>query len=261
MMAMTLYHGEPNGPSLTVLAALFETGCEADLKFMDLTKAERHGAGVPRGVEVDMSIEGEGPVLVADGAPIADSVFIACFLNDSAKGSPIAPTAPFARWEMMTWCRQVIERTAPAAAYLGVKASLANSLAAMDDKAFDAMIAPIKSEDLKARWAAARAGAFAEEKLEDSRAKIIAALDRIEAKLEHGEDWLLGAFSIADLETYAWISGMQDIVPEAFENKPRAAAWLQRMTSRPSVARARALSKTGKPQKAWAPGPEINRWG
>ena len=29
-MSLTLYHGEPNGPSLTVLAALFESGAEAD---------------------------------------------------------------------------------------------------------------------------------------------------------------------------------------------------------------------------------------
>ena len=30
-MSLTLYHGEPNGPSLTVLAALFESGAEAEL--------------------------------------------------------------------------------------------------------------------------------------------------------------------------------------------------------------------------------------
>ena len=260
-MAMTLYHGGPNGPSLTVLAALFETGADADLKAIDLTKAERHGAGVPRSVEVDMSIEGEGPVLVADGVAMADSVFIARFLNDVAKGSPIAPTAPYARWEMMTWCRQIIERTAPAAAYLGVEASLAGDLAGMDGKAFDAMVAQIQSEDLKARWTAARAGNFDDDKLEDSRAKIKAVLDKIEAKLAHGEDWLLGEFSIADLETYAWVAGMRDVVPEAFADKPRAAAWLQRMKARPSVARALGLAKSPAPEKVWAPGPEINRWG
>ncbi len=260
-MAMTLYHGEPNGPSLTVLAALFETGQDATLKSIDLAKGERHSADTPRNLEVDMSIEGEGPVLVADGEPMADSVFIACFLNDSAKNSPIAPTDPFARWEMMTWCRQTIERTAPAAAYLGVKASLTGPLAAMDDGVFDAMIAPIKSDDLKTRWSEIRAGAFDDDKLEDSRAKIIGAVEKIEAQLGHGKDWLLGGFSVADLETYAWVSGMRDIVPEAFEGKPLSAAWLTRVEKRPSVARALGLAKTAAPQKVWAPGPEINRWG
>lgn len=261
MMALTLYHGEPNGPSLTVLAALFETGHDAELRAIDLAKGERHVSALPHNVEVDMSIEGEGPVLVADGEAMADSVFIACFLNDTAKGSPIAPAEPYARWQMMTWCRQTIERTAPAAAYLGSKNSLQDKLAAMDDAAFNAMIAPIKSEDLKARWTAARDGAFEEDKLEDSRAKIQAALNNIELQLSHGEDWLLGAFSIADLETYAWIAGMREVAPEAFEGKPFAAVWLGRMQARPSVARALGLARTPSPQKVWAPGPEINRWG
>lgn len=260
-MAMTLYHGEPNGPSLTVLAALFETGHEAELKAIDLTKGERHGSDVPRNVEVNMSIEGEGPVLVADDEPMADSVFVARYLNDAADHSPIVPTDPYARWEMMTWCRQIIERTAPAASYLGVKAALADKLAGMDEDDFNTMIAPIRSEDLKARWIAVRTGDFEDDKLDDSHAKIKAALEKIESQLEDGRDWLFGAFSIADLETYAWISGMRDIAPEGFANKPLSTAWLGRVKERPSVARALGLAKSAAPQSVWAPGPEINRWG
>ena len=41
-MSMTVYHGEPNGPSLTVLAALFETGLDAALVHIDLAKGQRH---------------------------------------------------------------------------------------------------------------------------------------------------------------------------------------------------------------------------
>ena len=41
-MSLTLYHGEPNGPSLTVLAALFESGAEAELVAVDLAAGERH---------------------------------------------------------------------------------------------------------------------------------------------------------------------------------------------------------------------------
>ncbi|MEZ5893331.1 MAG: glutathione S-transferase family protein [Parvularculaceae bacterium] len=260
-MAMTLYHGEPNGPSFTVLAALFETGHAAELRAIDLAAGERHAPSTPRSVEVDMSIEGEGPVLVAEGEAMADSVFIARYLNDTAKGSPITPTDPYKRWEMMTWCRQIIERVAPAAAYLGAKNCLAAKLSALDDKAFAALTAPIVSEDLKARWTDIRKGAFADDKIEDSKTKIAAATDKLEKQLSGGSDWLLGAFSIADLETYAWLSGMRDVCPEAFRDKPLTAKWFERMEKRPSVAKALGLSKSGAPRKAWAPGPEINRWG
>ena len=41
-MRMTLYHGEPNGPSLTVLATLFAKQVPAELVRIDLTRGERH---------------------------------------------------------------------------------------------------------------------------------------------------------------------------------------------------------------------------
>ena len=240
---------------------MFETGRTAELVAVDLTEGERHGATVPHSIEVDMSIEGEGPVLVADGQPMSDSVFIACFLNDSADGSPIAPADPYARWEMMTWCRQIIERTAPAAAYLGTKAHLSAKLAALDDRAFEKISAAIQSEDLKARWTDVRAGRFDDDKLEDSRTKIGAAADKIEKQLVDGRQWLLGAFSIADLETYAWLAGMRDVVPDAFAGKPKTNAWFDRVKARASVTFALSFAKSSSPQNVWAPGPEINRWG
>jgi len=260
-MAMTLYHGEPNGPSLTVLTALFETGHAADLKYIDLTKGERHGAGIPHAMEVDMSIEGEGPVLEVDGDAMADSVFLACYLNDTAAGSPIAPADPYKRWEMMTWCRQIIERIAPAAAYLGYKATLAEKLAAMDDTAFDALLANIASEDLKMRWSDIRNGAFEDDKIDDSKTKIAGIIDKVDEQLRDGRQWLLGDFSVADLETYAWLSGMRSVLPSAFDDKSRAEEWLARVQARPSVTKALGLAKTQAPHKSWAPGPEINRWG
>ena len=47
-MSMTLYHGEPNGPSFTVLAALFEKGCRPTLVPIDLARGERHALACAR---------------------------------------------------------------------------------------------------------------------------------------------------------------------------------------------------------------------
>ena len=121
-MSITVYHGEPNGPSFTVLAALFETGIDAALVHIDLAKGGRHSLACAQQPEVAMSVEGEGPVVVVDGEGMTDSVFIACYFDDLGKSNSLRPSDPFARWEMMTWCRQLIERTAPAAAYLGISA-------------------------------------------------------------------------------------------------------------------------------------------
>ena len=199
-----------------------------------------------------MSVEGEGPVLVVDGEAMADSVFVACYLDDVGAGPRLRPADAYERWEMMTWCRQMIERTAPAAAYLGCWAHPPHPEAKM--------LAGIGSADLRGRWDDVAARRFADDKLADSRTKIAQAVDRIETRLD-GRQWLMGEFSIADLESYAWLAGMTKIVPEAFAGRRRTAAWLDRVRARPAVARALALAKAADPASSWAPGPEINRWG
>jgi GST-like protein len=251
-MNMTLYHGEPNGPSLTVLAALFEARLDARLIRMDLASGARHTLPWSRQPELAMSVEGEGPVLVVDDEAMTDSVFIACYLDDLGAGSALRPSDPYVRWQTMAWCRQTIERTAPAAAYLGCHAH--------PPQADPAALAAIQSEDLRARWQLAVAREFAADKLADSRAKIGAAVERLESRLQQ-RDWIMGAFSLADLESYAWLAGMATLVPAAFADRPRSARWLQRVRARPSVAQALALASVANPEQSWAPGPEINRWG
>jgi len=68
-------------------------------------------------------------------------------------------------------------------------------------------------------------------------------------------------FSIADIETYAWLAGMVRLVPAAFAAKPRTTAWLARVRTSPAVAQALSLARTGDPAASWSVGPEINRWG
>jgi glutathione S-transferase len=148
---------------------------------------------------------------------------------------------------------------APAAAFLGNRAHLTPRLQAMADGDFEALVGRIGSADLAARWREERTGNYPEAQLEDSRVKIRQAVEKLEARLEG--DWILGAFTIADLETYAWLAGMVMLVPEAFADAPKTAAWLARAKARPSVRRALALARSNDPLHAWAPGPEINRWG
>jgi glutathione S-transferase len=256
-MSLTLYHGEPNGPSLTVLAALYESGRDADLVAIDLAAGERHSKA-PQARLVEMSIEGEGPVLVADSEPMADSVFLAQYLDERGNGS-LQPEDAYAQWEMEMWCRFMIERVAPAAALLGNRVHLTPKLQAMDNGDFETLVGRIGSADLAARWRKERAGDYPEAQLEDSRTKIRQAVEKLEARLD--SDWILGAFTIADLETYAWLAGMAPLVPEAFADAPKTKEWLARVRARPSVQKALAAARTNDPLQAWAPGPEINRWG
>lgn len=262
-MALTLYYGEPNGPSLTVLAALNEKQVQADYISVDLALGGRYQHKKLLSPEVLMSVEGEGPVLLVDDEPMADSVFIACFLDEIGEPAALVPGDSYQRWEVMTWCRYIIERTAPAAAFIGTQAYLAEKLAGLPDDKFSHLIAAIGNDDIRERWIAVRANDFSEEKLLDSRNKIQQAMAKVEQALRGQRDgqWILGGFSLADLETYSWLAGMVPLVADAFVDTPLTQAWLARVKSRPSVQKALQMAKVAEPEKVWAPGPEINRWG
>jgi GSH-dependent disulfide-bond oxidoreductase len=251
-MSMILYHGEPNGPSLAALAALFESGAEAETRRIDLLAGERHILpGLTEPIARDMSVEGEGPVLVIDGEALTESVFIAQYLDETGKGH-LQPKDAFAHWQMLMWCRRITERCAPAAAWLGCQAS---------SGALSCDVSTIKSEDLRIRWQQAIAGDFPEAATLDSQIKVADATRLVEEQLSDGRDWLMGDISIADFETYGWLAGMRALLPAAFDDKPLLAAWIARVRARPSVEKALLLTTLAEPELSWALGQEINRWG
>lgn len=281
MTGIVLHHGEPNGPSLAVLAALEESGLDVECFAMDILSGDRdlmladgmaeggpHGTdallnayGVSDPVAAIYSVEGEGPVMVVDGEAMCDSVFLAQYLDEMAGGCGLQPADPYARWQMRMWVRQATERLAPAAAYVGNIAFSHDVLARWDEAQFAAFLTSIASEDLRARWQDLRDGKVDEGKLADSRAKVAQFTQRVEDRLADGRDWLMGDFSIADLETFAWLRSMRTLEAEAFSGKEACNAWMDRVESRPSVQAALARSTAGHPETAFAPGPEINRWG
>jgi len=261
-MELVLYHGEPNGASLTVLAALAETGLDLHCKRIDLLAGERHRLPeIAEPLALDLGIEGEGPVLVAGGEAMTESVFLAQYLDELAGGCGLQPSDPYAHWDMLMWCRQITERLSPAAALLGNLACSQAALAAIPAPDFAGVAASYVSDDLRGRWQALRDGAVDPAQVADSEAKVDQAAQRCEERLADGREWLMGQFSIADIVTYSWLAGMELVRPEAFAETPLTRAWLARVAVRPCILAALAMATVPEPLKTWAPGPEINRWG
>jgi GSH-dependent disulfide-bond oxidoreductase len=261
-MDAVLYHGEPNGASLAVLAALAESGLDIPCQPINLLAGARHTLpGIAEPLAIDLGIEGEGPVLVIGGEAMTESVFLAQFLDELAGGCGLQPDDPYAHWEMLMWCRQITERLSPAAALLGNLAHSQAAIAAIPADAFAALTASVVSDDLRARWQALHDDAVDAAQVADSQAKVDQAAARCEDRLADGREFLMGDFSIADLVTYSWLAGMALIRSESFAAAPRTTAWLARIAARPCVVSALALANTAEPLRSWAPGPEINRWG
>lgn len=262
MTAAILYHGEPNGPSLSVLAALAESGLDIECRPINLLKGERYTLpGAEQTLASDMAVEGEGPVLLKDGETMSEAVFLAQYFDDAAGGCGLQPKDAYAHWEMMMWCRQTTERLAPAVAYIGNLATSQSVVGAMDEAEFAAIAKSVFSDDLRERWQDLRDDRVDAAKLEDSKSKVAQFVERVDEKLADGREWLMGDFSIADLETFAWLRPMAALEAAAFNGKLRAAAWMERLEHRPCIQAALARATVDDPSHAFAPGPEINRWG
>ena len=262
MAVPVLYHGEPNGPSLSVLAALYESGLDIECRPIDLLAGERHTLpGVSESVALDMAVEGEGPMLVAGGEAMAEAVFLAQYFDEAAGGCGLQPSDAYARWQMLMWCRQATERLSPAVAYLGNLAWSQKRLAAMSQAEFERLLGTIVSVDQRQRWQELRDDVVDAAKVEDSKAKVAQFAARVETQLADGREWLMGPFSIADLETCTWLRPMRELEGQAFAGQDRCLAWMDRVEARPSVRKALARATTDNPAHAFAPGPEINRWG
>jgi glutathione S-transferase len=210
---------------------------------------------------MDMAVEGEGPVLLIDGEAMSEAVFLAQYFDEASGGCGLQPNDPYARWQMLMWCRQATERLSPAVAYLGNLAWSQKPLGQEPQADFAKTLENIASEDLRQRWQDLRDDVVDAAKVEDSRTKVAQFAARVEAQLADGREWLMGPFSIADLETFAWLRPMRELEADAIAGQERCLAWMGRVEARPSVQKALAQAKTDNPAHAFAPGPEINRWG
>jgi glutathione S-transferase len=265
-VAIELYHFEPNLFSLKPLIALNEKGLDFTSHYVDWTDFEQLGPGGPAlNLEARHNPELEGPILVHDGAVITESFFMMEYLEDAFPGrTPLKPGAPEGDWRVQVWGRFNGERIAPAVSTLGCHKYLVPQLKEKRINLADQLLERISPEERRNAWAQAIQDGYSPEILEDSRRRVGLLIERIETALAGGRQWLVDdAYSLADIDAFAMANPQPKLTPELCNGKvaPAAMAWIGRMRERPAVKKALALSRTGKPEEAFAPGPEHARWG
>jgi len=256
---LELYHGEPNGAALKALIVLHEKELPFTSRYLDLLEATPFDDRI----EVAYNLEREAPILVHHGQPITETLFLSMYLDDAFPERPLQSGDAVDLWSLLVWGRFCGEVLAPAVGTLGCKAHLVPTLAKRDRSAIEAAVGGLHTPERRQAWLQALNDSFSEEELAESRRKAGVAVNRIEAALADSE-WLSGpTFSLADIEVFAYADALPLLVPDIASPTaaPRLDAWLDRVRARPSVAKARAHSRTGAPQTAFVPGPEHSRWG
>jgi GSH-dependent disulfide-bond oxidoreductase len=255
----TLYHWEPNGFSLEVLAALYEKGLAFQGRYVDFLAMEPWALPFRDQTEVAFNIEIEGPVLVHQGQAMTDAFFINQLIDDLQPAPALRPADPTGRWKVNAWGRTLGEDLAPAVNALGCHAFLAPKLAGNPD--LRRKVESLPAQERRESWIAALDDAYDEARLAEARRKIGLGLARAEAALADGPYLMGEALTLADLTLFGQANALPKLAPELLAAAPRVGEWLERMRARPAIQAALAESRTGVPDEAFAPGPEPSRWG
>lgn len=262
---LTLYHWEPNAFSLAALIGLHEKGLKYESRYVDLLSFEQYGGQEPKlNLEAELNLEQEGPMLQDGEALISESFFLLEYLEDAYPDPPLKLRTPLGDWQVQVWGRFLGERVAPAISTLGGHKYLAPALKEKRINDAGQILERMPTQERRVAWRQALEDSYSEEDLADSRRKAGLLVERIEKALAEGADWLVqDTFTLADIDTFALANSLPKLAPDVCNEtaSPKTIAWLKRMRARPSVQAALAMSNTGRPDEAFAPGPEHARWG
>lgn len=251
---LELHHGPPNGYHLKPLILLTERKIPYESRPYDPPAFPLADAPWAGETEVWCNLEREGPVLVHDGRPMTDALFINLYLDETQPGAPLRPATPEGHWSLLAWGRFVGEVLAPAVHSLGC--------GAYPPHADRDAVETLRHVERRRAWLAALDGE-PEAILTDSRRKTGLAVRKIEAALDPGP-WLLGGdYSLIDIEVFGHALALPRLAPEHANPaaSPRLMAWLGRMHARPAVQAALAVGGHARPDEVFVPGPEHSRWG
>ena len=261
---LELYHWEPNGSALKALIALNEKSLSFKSRYVDVLAFEQHQPGfLNASRETQLNLEGEGPILIHDGKQISESLFLIEYLDDAFPDKPLRPADALSHARILAWARFINEVFMPGANTLGCHQYLAPTLKGRDVTALESMLARIPMQYLADAWRLALTDGYSSDLLEDSKRKISLGVRRIEEALANSQ-WLVGPhYSLADIDAFAICNSLPAMTPDIVNSAatPRLLDWLNRIWLRPAVQAALGMSRTGKPEQAFAPGPEHSRWG
>jgi glutathione S-transferase len=260
---LQLYHWEPNGFYLKPLIALEEKGASFTSRWFDPTSFEQFDAAFPSTVESRLTLEREGPLLVADGEVISSTFFMLEYIAEAVPGPALMPEAAYDRYRARAWGQFLGLSLGSTMSAIGCARHLAPELARRDAAELRAQLERIEPVERRAAWLAVIDGGHDETALAAFRQRLSLPVGRLEAALAKAP-WLAGLdYSIADIDAYALVAPLRDLAPEAVNvaQTPRLMAWLARIAERPAVRAARARSRSGHPERAFVPGVEPARWG
>ena len=253
-----LYHWEPVSHSARVLICLQEIGVEYQSNYVDLLDFEQFSDGF-----LALNSAAQVPVLRNDGVTLTESALINQFLAESFADAGLAATDALGWYETIIWSKYIDYNLSSSLATLGCQTYLTPLLEDRDQDKLKKAIDSIPVAERRPGWQMAAHGAYAGDQQGHANRKTQLAITRMEGILADA-DWLIGNnYSIADIDTFAMITSLQDVASGIVNRDaaPNTFDWLDRVAERPAVKTVMANGTKHEVGKVFAPGPEHSRWG
>jgi GST-like protein len=254
---LELYHWEPSVDSGEPLICLREKDLAYTAHYVDVLDLQQHAAAFLR-----LNPQGQVPVLVHEGRVLTETGLILQYLEDAFPQVPLLPAAQPARYQALFWLKYVEERMAPAVTLLGwheiTRPRLPRELLERAERTLE-LLPP----ERRGWWNKALRDSYATEDLTLVREVLTLAAGKLEHALS-GAPWLAGeSYSLADIALVFVVRAMRSVTPEIVNraSTPRTVAWLERLEQRPAVQETLASARSAQPERLFAPGPELARWG
>jgi glutathione S-transferase len=258
---LELHHWEPNTFFLKPLIALNEKQQPFTPCWFDADQLAQEEPSFPRSTEARLRQEPEGPVLVHNGVVICGSFFMLEYIAEALPGMPLHGGDALEQYRVRAW-GQMLAGLAADVSLLGTMRHLAPALHRQDVAALRARIARLEPLERRRAWSALLA--------DPDEAALAQASERLRIPVAHleqtlaGSAWLAGpGYTIADIDAFALTGCLPSLLPEGVspQSTPHLVGFLARMRARPAVQAALAVSRSGRPEEAFVPGPEPSRWG
>ncbi len=233
-MALELYHHGSSACAAKVRFALAEKGLRWASRYVDILKGEQF-----RPEFLAVNPKAVVPVLVHDGAVLAESTVICEYLEDAFPEKPLLPRAPLDRAHVRLWTKAVDEELHPACSALTYVVSHRHTILRNGVGSFDEFLKQGAHEgrDARARkWAWIQHGLAA-----PGAAENIALYDGYLHKMERAleaSDWLVAnRFSMADVAMAPYLNRLAALSMHGLWQHgrlPRVADWFVRLRQRPT---------------------------
>ena len=254
---LTLYHWEPGPNSGEPLILLKEKGIPFRSRYVDVLKQKQHDPKV-----LALNPEGQVPVLVHDGRAITGMSIMLQYLDYVFPKKKLTPDNLAEQYQVFFWVKYVEERIAPAIMELGWHQFTRPTLEPVFiDKAKKSM-RKLPAERRQV-WKQALKDSYSEQDLALARDSLALAVGKLEDSLKQWP-WLAGqSYSLADIALVFMVRAMRNVIPDIVNAKatPNLWAWLRKMERRKAVKEGLEMARVGEPDKIFAPGPEMARWG